>query len=92
MELFHKLSILALILTLIAAAECSSGNDNLYRVLQLSRNATKGDIKEAYKNLVKVHHPDKNGGENEKFERIRTAFEILGNDNKRKLYDKCGEG
>ncbi|KAG5681368.1 hypothetical protein PVAND_010810 [Polypedilum vanderplanki] len=69
-------------------------SDHLYKILNISKNATKVQIKEAYKKLAKQYHPDKNQKDentSEKFSEIRMAYEILNNDKKRKLYDKCGE-
>jgi hypothetical protein len=47
-----------------------------YRVLGLTRDATSQDIKRAFRKLAKEHHPDKKGS-NEKFLRIKSAYEAL---------------
>lgn len=64
-----------------------------YKTLGVNENATKEDIKKAYRKLSLKHHPDK-GGDNNTFAEINNAFETLYDDNKRKEYDmkkKYGE-
>lgn len=41
--------------------------------------------------LAKIHHPDKNGGDGEKFKKIGEAYETLKDVDKRKMYDKYGK-
>ncbi|NBP65370.1 MAG: J domain-containing protein [Bacteroidetes bacterium] len=62
---------------------------DLYRVLGVDRSADISDIKSAYKQLAKEHHPDK-GGDQEKFKEIGQAYEILSDDGRRKMYDMTG--
>jgi DnaJ family protein A protein 2 len=57
-----------------------------YDVLGISRDASKDEIKKAYKSLAMKHHPDK-GGEPEVFKEIANAYEILSDDNKRAAED-----
>jgi len=59
----------------------------LYTWLEVENSASMDDIKKAYRELAKLHHPDK-GGEMEKFTKINEAYEILSDDEKRKAYDK----
>lgn len=62
-----------------------------YDALGISPAATQNDIKQAYYNLSKVYHPDRNEGSDtaaEKFRAITEAYEVLGNYRLRKLYDK----
>jgi DnaJ family protein A protein 2 len=58
-----------------------------YKILGLSKNASKEEIKLAFRKLAMENHPDK-GGKKEKFQEIQEAYEILGNDEKRKKYDR----
>ncbi len=64
-----------------------------YGVLGVSRGASQEDIKKAYKELAKKHHPDlnKEKGAEEKFKEVQHAYSILGNEEKRRNYDQFGE-
>lgn len=62
---------------------------DLYTILGVSRTAETSEIRSAYKQLAKEHHPDK-GGDAEKFKEISQAHEILSDDSKRKMYDMTG--
>jgi DnaJ-class molecular chaperone len=63
-----------------------------YEVLGISKSATDADIKSAYRKLALQYHPDRNkeAGATEKFKEISSAYEILGNSEKRKMYDQFG--
>jgi DnaJ-class molecular chaperone len=64
-----------------------------YSVLGVDRGADASTIKKAYMRLAKQYHPDKNpdGAHSEKFKEISAAYDILGNEEKKDLYDKYGE-
>jgi len=62
---------------------------DLYSVLGVSRNADISEIRSAYKQLAKEHHPDK-GGDPEKFKEISQAHEVLSSEDRRKMYDMTG--
>lgn len=62
--------------------------DNLYTRLELTASATQADIKNAYYELSKKYHPDRNDGSTTKFRSISEAYEILGNVSTRKDYDQ----
>jgi DnaJ family protein A protein 2 len=64
-------------------------NQELYKILEISKNATKKEISKAYRKLAIKHHPDK-GGDEEKFKKISGAYEILKDEEKRKIYDQHG--
>ena len=60
---------------------------NLYEELELPRTCTFDEIKQQYRHLANIHHPDK-GGDTEKFKRIKFAYEVLSDPDRRKLYDE----
>lgn len=57
----------------------------------MSKDASQAEIKKAYKDLSRKHHPDKNGGADDKFVEIANAYEVLSDDEKRQIYDRYGE-
>ncbi|XP_052767556.1 uncharacterized protein LOC128208172 isoform X6 [Mya arenaria] len=62
-----------------------------YTVLGISQNATQKQIREAYIELSKKHHPDQNKGVNsssEKFQKINEAYSVLSKDISRRDYDR----
>ncbi len=63
-----------------------------YKVLGVSRSASQDEIKKAFKKLAKTYHPDlnKDSGAEEKFKEINSAYEILGDESKRKNFDRWG--
>ena len=65
---------------------------NYYSILGVGRNATKEEIKKAYKSLAKKYHPDlnKEEGSAEKFKELSEAAAVLADDDKRSQYDKYG--
>lgn len=64
-------------------------NTNYYNVLGVDKAATQNEIKKAYRDLSKKHHPDK-GGDQEIFAQISEAYEVLSDPAKRKEYDETG--
>jgi DnaJ family protein A protein 2 len=60
-----------------------------YEILEIQKTATKDEIKQSYKRLAKIHHPDK-GGDKEIFQNIQVAYETLSDDIKRQEYDNPG--
>ncbi|MBI2658559.1 molecular chaperone DnaJ [Candidatus Woesearchaeota archaeon] len=63
-----------------------------YKMLGVGKNATKDEIKAAYKKLAKQYHPDVNKSHDaaEKFKEINEAAAVLGDDSKRSQYDQFG--
>ena len=65
-------------------------NSKFYDVLGVEKDATQDQIRKAYKRMAAKHHPDK-GGDEAVFKDIQKAHEILGDEQKRELYDRGGE-
>lgn len=61
-----------------------------YTVLGIEKGATKDDVKKAFRRLAHQYHPDKQGGNEQKFKEINEAYQILSDDRKRAEYDMYG--
>lgn len=64
-----------------------------YEVLGVEKQASKEDLKKAYRKAAMQYHPDRNPGDKEaeeKFKEAAEAYEVLSNDEKRAKYDKFG--
>ncbi|MGE5343768.1 MAG: molecular chaperone DnaJ [Candidatus Omnitrophota bacterium] len=64
-----------------------------YEVLGVSRNSTTSDIKKAYRQLALKYHPDRNQNDpesEEKFKEASEAYSVLGDEEKRRMYDRYG--
>ena len=65
-----------------------------YEILEISKTATKSEIKKAFRKLAQKYHPDKNPGDKdaeERFKAINEAYQVLSDDEKRALYDRYGK-
>lgn len=65
-----------------------------YKVLGLGKDASKSDIKKAYRKLARKYHPDLNPNDaaaQKKFQQINEAHEVLIDPEKKKKYDKYGK-
>ena len=67
-----------------------------YDELGLNKNATEDDIKKAYRKLAMIYHPDKASEDNKdeytkRFQKISEAYEVLSDNEKRKIYDNFGK-
>lgn len=64
-----------------------------YKVLGLEKSASAADIKKAFRKLARKHHPDVNPNDKdaaERFREINEAYEVLSDQEKRKIYDQYG--
>jgi molecular chaperone DnaJ len=69
------------------------GKRDFYEVLGVSKEATKEEIKKAYRKQALKYHPDKNPGNKkseENFKEAAEAYEVLSNDEKKARYDRYG--
>ena len=69
------------------------GKRDYYEVLEVSKNASKEEIKKAYRKQALQNHPDKNPGDTaaeERFKEAAEAYEVLSDDQKRNKYDQFG--
>jgi molecular chaperone DnaJ len=65
-----------------------------YEVLGVNRNASREEIRAAYRRLAVKHHPDRNPGDKEaeeKFKEAAEAYSVLSDAEKRANYDRFGE-
>lgn len=82
------------VILLILATDLSLANRDFYKILNIKKSATTNEVKKAYRKLAKELHPDKNKDDpnaSEKFSDLSSAYEVLSDEDKRKLYDRCGE-
>ncbi|HET9077528.1 MAG TPA: molecular chaperone DnaJ [Acidimicrobiales bacterium] len=59
-----------------------------YKVLGVAENADHKEIAKAYRKLAKQYHPDANPGSEDRFKEVSAAYEVLGDEAKRKEYDE----
>lgn len=61
-----------------------------YEVLGVDKKASKEEIKKAFHKLAHKYHPDKGGGDGEKFKEVSEAYSVLSDEKKRAEYDSYG--
>ena len=62
---------------------------NYYEVLGVSREASQAEIRNAYRALAKLRHPDHPGGSAEEFSRLQEANAVLSDPNRRRKHDEA---
>ena len=81
------------ILVLLATTKADDNRD-FYKILGIKRSAKEKEIKKAFKRMSLKTHPDKNPGDEnalKKYQDVSAAYDVLGDAEKRRKYDKCGE-
>lgn len=63
-----------------------------YAALGVSEDASEDEIKKAFRKLAVKHHPDRKGGNKEKFQEINEAHGVLSDSSKRQQYDAYRKG
>jgi DnaJ-class molecular chaperone len=69
--------------------------EDFYKILGVKRDATPAEIQKAYRDLARKYHPDLNPDDKkakEKFQKVQSAFDVLNDEKKRKMYDQFGPG
>lgn len=61
-----------------------------YKILGVEKSATHDEVKKAFRKLAHKYHPDKESGNEEKFKEINEAYQVVGNEEKRKQFDQYG--
>ncbi len=61
-----------------------------YEVLGVAKSASADEVKKAFRRKAVELHPDKQGGDEEKFKELNEAYEVLKDESKRKRYDQFG--
>lgn len=69
--------------------------EDFYKILGVSRDASQKDIQKAYRALARKHHPDRveedqRDAAKQKFQKIQEAYDVLSDPEKRKMYDQFG--
>jgi molecular chaperone DnaJ len=67
-----------------------TADSNHYETLHLSRTATPAEIKQSYRRLAKLFHPDSKSeiADHEQIVRLNAAYEVLGDPHRRRIYDQ----
>ena len=71
----------------------SATKQDYYETLAVGRSANGDEIRKAYRKLARKYHPDLNPGDKaaeERFKKVQEAYDVLSDENKRKVFDQYG--
>lgn len=63
---------------------------DFYKILGVEKSASDDEIKKAFRKLAHQYHPDKGGGNEEKFKEVNEAYQVLSDKKKRAAFDQFG--
>jgi molecular chaperone DnaJ len=63
-----------------------------YAILGVSKSASEEEIKKAFRTLAHKYHPDKKGGDEQRFKEVSEAYAVLSDKKRRAQYDSVGSG
>ena len=94
MKALYQHVLLLIFMLVLLSTVAAEGNRDFYKILGVARSAKDKEIKRAFKKMSLKVHPDKNPGDEEalkKYQDVSAAYEVLGDAEKRRKYDQCGE-
>ncbi|MBV9085526.1 MAG: molecular chaperone DnaJ [Acidobacteriaceae bacterium] len=71
----------------------AAAKKDYYEILGVGKSADPEEIRKAYRRLARKHHPDLNPGDKaaeDRFKNVQEAYDVLSDENKRKIYDQYG--
>ena len=74
-----------------ASIESLFETSDLYTVLGAERSASEAELKRAYHKKSLLHHPDRPGGDKERFQTLGAVYKLLSDKDRRAVYDETGD-
>jgi hypothetical protein len=91
--LWVALTCIAAGLAIKVGYEIQGSERNYYSILEVSRQSSTQEIRQAYKKVSRKYHPDKNTSPDaeEMFQNVKTAYDVLMDDSQRDIYNRFGK-